>query len=71
MLVIDAIAAAADADPIEMEPLYHSIDPDVLDRLFGDRDRTAPVDRTLRFQHVGYVVTVTADPELSVDVSQA
>lgn len=69
MVVVSAIAALADADPTEIEPLYYSIDPDVLDRLFGPREGTPPDSRRLQFGHAGYQVTIDADPDVTITVT--
>ena len=34
--VIDAVAAARDVDPLELEPLYSVVDPDALFRQSGE-----------------------------------
>lgn len=35
MAVVEAVAAAEDVDPLELEPLNDTIDPDALDTLFS------------------------------------
>lgn len=60
--VIDAIATAMEADPLELSPpLYYSIDLTALDRLF----RTKP-PTTVRFDYNGWDVTVQGDGTVSV-----
>lgn len=56
-----AIAAAKDVDPLDLDPLYESIDPDALDRLFDPERGTFGVSPDLR---VGFSVSefdVTVD----------
>lgn len=61
--VVDAIAAATDTDPLVMEPpLYSSIDPDALDRLF---ERGGP--ERVMFEYDGHEVVVRGDGTVAVD----
>ncbi|WP_425606671.1 HalOD1 output domain-containing protein [Natrinema marinum] len=53
MTVIDLVATATDTDPISLEPLYGSIDPDLLDSLPDSDGFTR-----LEFAYYGYTVTV-------------
>ncbi|ELY84013.1 HalOD1 output domain-containing protein [Natrinema altunense] len=63
MAVIDLVARTSDTDPVELEPLYDAIDPDLLDSLPAEDGFTS-----LEFAYHGYTVTVTATGE-SVEVS--
>ncbi|ELY68553.1 HalOD1 output domain-containing protein [Natrinema versiforme] len=63
MAVIDLVAQAENADPVELDPLYDAIDPDLLDSLPGSAGFT-----TLEFSYQGYTVAVT-DTDEGVDVS--
>ncbi|USZ71800.1 HalOD1 output domain-containing protein [Natronosalvus halobius] len=66
--VVNAVARKEGIDPIDLEPLYHAIDPESLDRLFSVE--AAADDRAadeLTFTFAGYRVTVSADG--SVDVA--
>lgn len=60
--VVEAVAAEKETDSTELEPLYHSIDPDSLDELFHGRSSTfdRTVDR-ITFEFSGYRVTVSTD----------
>lgn len=61
--VIEALAAAADTDPLSMTPtLYEVIDPDALDRLL-DTDESV----TLQFEYDGHTVVAKSDGTVSVD----
>lgn len=60
--VVRAIADAREADPMDVEPLYGSIDLDALDRLFGTLD--VPTGQ-FTFEAAGCRVTVRADGEAS------
>lgn len=52
--VVDAIAAAANDDPMSIAPIYGSVDPDALDSLF----RTGGSDVSIGFSHEGFTVEV-------------
>lgn len=53
MRVVDEIAAAYDCDPIDVEPLAASIDPDALDGVVDSATET-----TVAFDHAGCAVQV-------------
>lgn len=53
-----AVAEAVDVDPLALDPpLYEAIDPDALDRLFGERDTEGHVE----FVMAGCQIRVRAD----------
>lgn len=56
--VVEALAAAEDADPTGFRPLYHTIDPESLNRLFDTDEST---QRVLCFDHAGWTVIVRGD----------
>lgn len=61
--VIDAIATATDTDPLGMKPpLYSTIDPEALDRLF---ERGGP--EQVLFEYDGHEVAVRGDGTVAVD----
>lgn len=60
--VVEALALATGTDPLEIEPLYRSVDPDALDALFRTGDAG-----WVRFTHHGHEVTVHADGHVAVD----
>lgn len=62
MRVVRAVAAANDADPIALAPLYDVIDPDALDRLFA-----ADAAGSVQFVYEGRDVVVDADGSVTVD----
>lgn len=62
MRVVEAIARATGGDPAEMAPLYGSVDPDALDRLFE-----RGVDVRFRFEYQGRLVEVHGDGTILVD----
>ncbi len=67
--VIEAVAARAGVDPLELEtPLYDAVDPDKLDALLMGTNRPArsPVEVSLRYN--GYMVTV--DGDLTVTITE-
>lgn len=63
--VIDAVAAESGVDPLELEPLYHVVDPDALNDLFrstaGDSSSVE-----LRFTMAGCQVVVRGDGDAVV-----
>lgn len=63
MAVIDLVAQAENADPVELDPLYDAIDPDLLDSLPESTGFTS-----LEFSYQDYTVVVT-DTDDGVDVS--
>lgn len=60
--IAETLAAAADRDPLALEPLFDTVDPDALDALFrslrasGDAEET-----TLSVPIAGWQVTVYGD----------
>lgn len=62
--VITAVATAIDADPLEMEPLYESIDPDALDRLCQPSNASSTLQ--LQFSVAGCEVAVRGDGTVTV-----
>lgn len=65
--VVAAVAAASNADPLQIEPLAKQIDPEALDALFADQhDGTKRMGGTVSFPFSGYEVTVTGDGVVTV-----
>ncbi len=63
MAVVTSIADEVGVEPVDLQPLAESIDPEAIDRLFpADGDETT----VLSFSHAGVDVTITADG-VSVD----
>lgn len=60
--VIEAVAEAADADPLAMEPLAAVVDPDALDGLLS-----GPFDGHVSFAYAGHEVSVHGDGAVVVD----
>ena len=50
LAIIDALATAADVDPMDLPPLYEVVDPDAIERLFSSNDRSDPGNMVLSFQ---------------------
>lgn len=60
--IIKTVAARADVSPQALPPLYESVDPDALDRLFvSSGDKT-----TVSIDYAGYEVVVTGDGRVQV-----
>lgn len=69
--VVAKVAAATDSDPLELDPLYQSIDPDALDRLFGgDADVPRETEGFVQFSVSGCEVVVRADGSVGVTESE-
>ncbi|MFP8890960.1 HalOD1 output domain-containing protein [Natrialbaceae archaeon A-CW2] len=65
MRVIDAIAAEAGVDPLELDtPLFEAVNPEALDRLFRDE-----VNCRVTFDYDEYEITVSNDGTVTVDGS--
>ncbi|PSP55182.1 hypothetical protein BRC82_06635 [Halobacteriales archaeon QS_1_67_19] len=60
--VVDAVTAATDADPTEMEPLHDVVDPDALDQLFAKAETAGYVE----FPYADCTVTVRPSGEVEV-----
>lgn len=58
--VYSVVAAVSDRPPLELDPLAHAIDPDALDRLFG-QPSSRPDDLRAEFECCGYRIVVTAE----------
>lgn len=64
--VVRAVAALTDTSPLDLDPLYHAIDPDHLDEIFGRAtDGTVRAGSSFTFSFNGCEVTVT-DEEIRV-----
>lgn len=69
--VIDALADAAGTDPMDVPPLYGTVDPDALDRLvasLGDTAGTSPA--TIEFTHADHRVTITLDGNVTITLDE-
>jgi hypothetical protein len=64
-LLVAAIADIDDTNPLELEPLYETIDPRTMDD-FVDSDRLTDVGGYLSFTYVGYNVRVHASGLLEI-----
>lgn len=60
--LVRAVATAEGCDPLDLDPLYHAIDPDTIDALFDPvGTQRAAGTRTLTIAYHGHDVTVTDD----------
>ena len=57
MAVIATLADVLDTDPVELDPLHSTVDPDALDALVRVRTRTDG-DIHVAFTHEGHAITV-------------
>ena len=65
--VVDAVATTAGTDPIELPPLYDSVDPDALDTLF-ERQREG-TDLEIAFSYTGYRVVIEDGERITVSAT--
>ena len=54
MAIIDLVADATGIDPLELDPLYNAIDPEVIDSLCT----SSPGFSSLEFEYAGHTVVV-------------
>lgn len=65
--IVIAVADATGVDPLDLDPLYDSIDPDAIDRAFESTGEGAPATTDqLAFDYAGCEVTVRADRSVVV-----
>ena len=65
--VVLAVAEATGEDPMELPPLYDTVDPDALNNLFEDRiDGAERLGGNFEFAYAGCDVTVRADGSVNV-----
>lgn len=65
--VITAIADVADEQPLDLPPLYDTIDPDTLDSLFSPNEGGGDVPDHIGFTHAGCTVAVHSDGKVIVE----
>lgn len=64
--IIDAVATAAGTEPISLSPLYETIDPDAIDRIFERAEEIGDAETVLSFEYEGWQVFVRADGRIRV-----
>ena len=64
--IIEAVATAADVEPIELPPLYEFIDLDALDTLFQQHEGASDSEAVLSFRIDNWNVFVRADGRLRI-----
>ncbi|WP_121744018.1 HalOD1 output domain-containing protein [Natronorubrum halophilum] len=62
--VIEALADATDTDPIDLEPLYHVVDPEALDQLFQGN---TTANARIQFAYGEHSVEVRNDGTILID----
>lgn len=62
--VIEALADELEADPVELDPLYHAVDPEALDELFQAKTGT---NARVTFAYGDHTVEVRSDGTILVD----
>lgn len=64
--IVERLATETGISPMELTPLYESINPDALDTLFTTGGRPEQEASHVQFFHEGYSITVTADEEITI-----
>lgn len=64
--VIEAVADAKGVDPLDLEPMYDTIDPDALDSIFRDSPGAGTASVEIRFEMAGCTVVVREMGEVVV-----
>ncbi|QRV17800.1 hypothetical protein JMJ58_22475 (plasmid) [Haloterrigena salifodinae] len=62
--VVSAVAEAEGVDPVDLPPLYETIDPEALNDLLSSRDDSTVA--TVEFEYAGYAVTVRGEGMVTV-----
>jgi len=66
MRIVDHIASQLACDPVEIEPLANSVDPEALDDIVASSAATQ-----VSFEHAGFTVEVSSDgDETSIEVTR-
>ncbi|OVE83836.1 HalOD1 output domain-containing protein [Natronolimnobius baerhuensis] len=66
--VIDAVATATGTDPIELPPLYDSIDPDALNTLFDRQREGAGLE--MAFFYADYHIAIEGGDRIIVSATE-
>ena len=66
LAIVTTIAEQEGLDPLELEPLQHTLNVEALEKLF---DGTPSHDLRIQFQYYGYEVTVTGDGQVTTERS--
>ena len=69
--VVTAVAEAKGVDVLDLDPLYDTVDPDALDRLFDSSGASTPASMELSFSMAGCQVLVRGDGEVVVSPASA
>lgn len=65
--IVEAVAETAGVDPLELPPLYETIDPEAIDALIADSEAgqsTSP--DVIKFAYADHMVTVYGDQTVEV-----
>lgn len=66
--VVTTVADAANVDPLDLPPLYDSLDGDALNTLTQDSAVKGGASLTLTFRYAGFKVTVESENEDDIEV---
>lgn len=66
--VVSTVSSAAGTDPLDLPPVYSTVDPDALDRLFEFRSvGPGSPGRSVTFEYAGYLVAVHGHGAVEVE----
>lgn len=65
--IVETVAETENVSPLDLPPLYGSIDPDALDRLFESPSAAAELRLEVEFLYNGYLVTVSEEGYVSIE----
>lgn len=69
--VVEAVAGEAGVDPIALDSLYETLDPDALNALFDDTGTNQQDSVRVTFEYAGYQVTVSEGGTVEVGTAVA
>ena len=64
--VVNAVAQAADSDPLDLPPLYEFMDVEVIEKVLNDRDRLSNAETVIKFDYMKWRVFLRGDGEIQV-----
>lgn len=64
--IVEAVAEADDVDPLDLPPLYETVDPDALETLFTATNTSPRSTGKVTFEYSGHTVVVSSDGSIMV-----
>lgn len=69
--IVEAVAARNGADPLDLQPLYETVDPEALEALFAPTADGTGRGGQIEFTYAGCRVTLVAAEEQTITVENA